>query len=498
MDSFPASSPSRLSDQFRSSGGKRVRLHVLEQALLVVVAAHLVFLPWALGGMRLPAQVASAVLAGVGFILSLWPRAYTAEESGSAAFKLLTWPKLLRFPIFWLGALLLGYIVVQALNPAWRYMDNGKVFWMERVAATAWLPSGVEVPFERWGPWRMLLIYASAWLTVCSLWIGFTRRRTLQVLVAVMAVNGVLLSAFGVAQRLLGNGKIYGVFEFPAAAPFASFVYKNHAGEYLLLVLGVVCGLAGWYYFRGLRRMEKSNPSGVLAFVALCIAVSIVISYARGATLTMLAYLCVCIVGFILHQLMLPKDHRRPAVLVVLVLVFGYFLYTGLDALKAGEAWNRMKSGLTRQDLSWESREWAGRATREMIRDHWVTGAGAGSFRFVFPVYQHRDPRLIQWPHGGRMYWEQAHNDLLQFPAELGAVGCGLILIGLGWWLVQLVRVYVWENPFSLALAGALLFLLAYSWFDFPFQNPAILITWCVSWPVALLWARFEEQRSRG
>ena len=40
-----------------------------------------------------------------------------------------------------------------------------------------------------------------------------------------------------------------------------------------------------------------------------------------------------------------------------------------------------------------------------------------------------------------------------------------------------------------------LLALLAYSWFDFPFQCPAILITWCAMWPVVTLWTQFEEQR---
>ena len=367
---------------------------------------------------------------------------------------------------------------------------------IDRVIPFDWLPPGVQVPFEKWGPWRVFMVFGAAWLTACAIWVGFTRRRTLQILVGVLAANGLLVALLGVAQRMTRTNLIYWNVDFPGAMTFGPFVYKNHGAGYLLLPLAAVCGLAGWFYLRGLRRLEKSNPSGVLAFAATFIAVAIVTSYARGATLTMLGYLLSCIAGFVAHQLSLPKEHRKTTILVVMILVFGYFLDTGLQALRAGEAWERMKSGLTRQDVSWESREWASAATWEMVKDHPITGAGAGSFQYVFPVYQHQDPRLVKSPDGRPMFWQQAHNDLLQFPAELGAIGCVLILVMLGWWLVELVRSYFWLNAFSLCLTVGLLALFLYSWFDFPFQCPAILVTWCVMWPVVTLWTQFEEQRS--
>ena len=52
-------------------------------------------------------------------VLSLVPRNYTPEHTGADFFHLVMWPRLVRFPIFWLGAALLGLVVVQALNPAW-------------------------------------------------------------------------------------------------------------------------------------------------------------------------------------------------------------------------------------------------------------------------------------------------------------------------------------------------------------------------------------------
>ncbi len=487
--------PSPL-ESFRAKSS-RLRIHPVENATLWAVALHLVFLPWALGTMWPWTQITSLALAAVGFVLCLIPRTYTEDHTRAAPFRMYTARKLVRFPIFWLGLLLLAYITTQALNPAWAYETNGRVAWMKRIAFNEWLPRGVEAPFDRYNPWRMLLIYASAWLTVCTIWVAFTRRRTVQLLLVTLGINGVLLAAFGIVQRVTGNGKIYWFVESTNASFFSTFVYKNHAAAYLLLTLIVTCGLAAWYYLRGLRRLEKSNPSGVLAFFATFIAVSILTSYARGATLTMLVFLLICIAGFVIHQLRLPSENRRPIVMIVLVLVFGFFLKVGFDALRTKEAWDRIRAGVMREDLSWELREKATVAATEMLKDHWQYGVGSGAFRHLFSIYQHRYPDLIASKEGGRMFWEHAHNDVVQIPIELGAFGMLIIATAFGFYLIRLVRFYFWENPLSASTVFGGLLVVGYSWFDFPFQNPAILITWAALWPIATMWAQFEESGSR-
>lgn len=500
MESQPSRDFSELQkplESFRAKT-KRLKVHPAELSVLWAVAAHLVFLPWALGTMWPWAQWTSLTLAAIGSILVLLPRQYTEAHTGGAEFRLLTWPKLIKFPIFWIGLAFLGYVVLQGLNPAWTYQLANREWWMQRVDPISWLPRGYTAPFRQWNPWRMLVIYTAAWLTVCTIWVGFTRRRSVQLLLIVLGVNGLLLAVFGVIQRLGNFDKIFGFFKSPNASFFSSFVYKNHAGAYLLLALAVTCGLAGWYYLRGLRRMEKSNPSGVIAFFATCIAVGILTSYARGATLTTLVFLLICIGGFVWHQFRLPAESRKHVVIVVLLLVFGYFLKTGFEALRSKEAWDRIKAGISREDMSLEYRERATRAALEMLQENWQAGTGVGSFRFLFPIYQHRHPDLV---HGGtigrRMFWEHAHNDIVQIPIEYGAAGMLLVFLGLGYWAIRLLRSYFWENPLSLAVVLGLLLMTAYSWFDFPFQCPAIFITWCALWPIAALWAQFEEAGSK-
>lgn len=106
-------------------------------------------------------------------------------------------------------------------------------------------------------------------------------------------------------------------------------------------------------------------------------------------------------------------------------------------------------------------------------------------------LYQHRHPDLVARG-GQRMFWEHAHNDILQFPIELGLGGMILIAAGFCYWFLTLARSYFWENPLSACVVLGLVLMLGYSWWDFPFQCPAILLTWCALWPAAAMWARFE------
>ena len=476
---------------------KRLKIHPAEMLLLVVITAHVVFLPWAIGGMRPWGQFISLALAIISLALALAPRNYTPEHTSSNSFRLVTWPRLFRFPIFWIGLLLLAYVTVQGLNPAWTYVTNGKSWWMQKIDHIAWLPAGVRVPYERWGPWRMLVIYASAWMTVCAIWTGFTRRRTVQTFFIAISVNGVALAGFGLTQKVLTNGKMFWIWDSLFPAFFSSFVYKNHAGSYLDLTLFVTCGLAAWYYLRGLRRLEKSNPAGLFAFLATCIAVTVLVSYARGATIVMLIFLCVMIGAFLINQLFLPNATRKPIVAVMLLIIFGYFLKTGLATVSSHEAWTRLSSGITNEDNSIGIRQIATRASLDMLKDYWGTGAGAGSFQFLFPLYQQHYPEIYS-ANGNQMFWEHAHNDLVELSIELGLPGILLILAATGYWVILLCKNYFWGNPLSVCVVIGAVLLTAYAWWDFPFQNPAILVLWCSLGVTTAMWTMFEELNIKG
>lgn len=491
-DSSPLQRPL---EHFRAKARRR-KIHPTELTALVLVSAHLVFLPWAVGAVQLWAQLVSALLAVGGLGVALLPRTYPDDENGAAPYRLIMWPRLVAFPVFWIGLALLAYITAQALNPAWVFRSDASNFWLERIAHRAWLPTGVEAPFERWNTWRSLIVLGSAWLVICAIWVAFTRRRTLQLLLIVLAVNGTLLALFGVAQKVLGNGKIFWSIPSPNLWFFASFVYKNHAGAYLNLALTAAMALAAWYYVRGVRRHEKSNPAGLFAFFALGIAVAVLASHARGATLVMLAFMVACAIAFVLHRRALPPETRNPVIGLSLLVVFGVFLVTGFKALRSRDALTNLRQGIAQDDRALAVRGIATQASLEMLAAHWKQGVGAGAFQYVFPIYQANHLELTL-SGGERRRWEHAHNDLLEFPIELGALGSALVLLGFGYGLLLLVRYHFWEKPVGACGVLGLLLSAAYAWWDFPFQCPAILITWCALWPVVALWVKLEEQNAR-
>lgn len=465
-----------------------------------MVSALLVFLPWAIGGKDPWAQFTGLGLSALAFVIALLPRDYLDVAPGQAPFRLYTWPKLLRFPIFWLGLALLIYVTIQGLNPAWVFMmDEKKAWWMHKIPYREWLPSGVSVPFERGGPWRMLLVYAMIVLTSCAIWIGFTRRRSLQILFTVLVSNAFALAILGIAERATHATKIFWFVTPPASYFVASFTYKNHAGAYFNLVLALSAGLALWHYERGLRRLDKSSPSGLFAFFATSIVLTVIFSYSRTATLLMFAFLLVGAVVFFWRLKRQPgSDSRNPMATVIVLLTLGSFIFLGvrsLDTERLRASVEQLQQQVTSDGLG--ARKYLAQATWEMAGAQPVFGWGAGSFRFLFTLFQQHHPEIVS-ERTLHFYWEHAHNDYAEIFAELGLVG-GVLIIGSGVYLsVRFLRAAGYRNPVSLFGALGCSMVLIHSYVDFHAYLTAIAVTWCAILVAIVRWAEIEETAPQG
>jgi hypothetical protein len=124
-----------------------------------------------------------------------------------------------------------------------------------------------------------------------------------------------------------------------------------------------------------------------------------------------------------------------------------------------------------------------------------LTGFGTGSFKFEFPRFQHLGARMGLPQFKPYNYSEHAHSEVLQFGAELGAVGVGLFLWGTLAWLIPWIRVMragpkagesgtgydgrrrEWWTQFGI---GTSLFAsFTYGWVNFPLQIvPTALLWW--------------------
>ncbi len=468
----------------------------MEIALIGVTGLHLCFLPWALGAMHPWSQLTSLALAMLGMFLAILPRNEDADFSDAPRTRL--WParQLCESPAFLLGLLFLGYITLQGLNPAWRFLSNDDAWWLEPVAHVAWLPSSVSAPFARTNSWRALIIFSSLLLLVSSVWVGFSRRKSYHALFTLLAANAGLLALFGLVQHLSGATRIYWSYVASNDAFVASFIYPNHAGPYLYLMTALAIALARWHDQRARKRMEESGPSTVFLFLAACCSLMVIFSFSRLSII--LLFVFILIIGGVLayqlfHRTGLTRD--RPE-FWPLALTVAAFLCLGLVTLGTDKARDRFTEML---DDPGEVRAHtlARHAASDMFHDYWMTGWGAGCFRYGFQKYTERYPEIHYFEGGGRRTWEHAHNDLIEFPVELGIVGL-LPLVGIfGYGAWQFYRHRFWRNRVSLTLVLGCALVLLHSWVDFVFQNPAILLTWSVLLAGALRWTELDQPRRR-
>lgn len=119
----------------------------------------------------------------------------------------------------------------------------------------------------------------------------------------------------------------------------------------------------------------------------------------------------------------------------------------------------------------------------EMLRDHPFFGIGLGHYKIRFLDYR---AKFLTTPEGQRFKGHvprgaQAHNEYVQFAAEMGGVGMGFILLALGglvWFSVRrFVRVEEKLNRlFFLSLFGSCVGVLFHSAVSFPFHLPASVL----------------------
>jgi O-antigen ligase len=496
-----ASPTTSLLHRFRADR-KSPPLHTLEKAVLIAVIVHVGFLPWALGTMHTWSQFTSLGLALIGFALALLPRTYdpddlpmklpaTDDRRPAAAYRLATWPRLLRFPLFWIGLGLLGYITVQGCNPLWVWHRNETSWWLARVPHITWLPSSVDAPFDRSTPWRALVVYGSAWLTLCTIWVGFTRRKTLQVFLTAILINAVILAVVGFGHRILSMQNYFGFYSWPpGASPFASFIYKNHAGAFFALITSLTIALALWSRDHGLRSGRKSTPASFLIFIALLLFAAVLATASRGATITVVTFALLISVWLFFRNLAQPAGGvANRGVAVLLVLAFAGTLVATVRHLDFSAIGSRFEVLSKDPGSTVADRLLAYDAGMDMLAEHWVVGVGAGSFRHLFPLYVSKHPSIYA---NGSIFWDQIHRDWLQVPIELGLIGCLFLVAGIGYTLFFFIRA---RAPWHFLAVPVLLGCgqtLMHAWFDFPFQCPAILITWISLIAVAARWVELD------
>ncbi|MEX2381046.1 MAG: O-antigen ligase family protein [Opitutales bacterium] len=477
------SAKSTYTSSFPGSSGSRRRKHRTpipqrEKILLLLLSILLVFMPWALGSMHVWSQVTALAMAVGIFVYSLLPPppsfSQNHEEEKAAA----PWKQLLRFPIFWIGLLLLAYVAIQGFNPSWVYVEFGGEFWMVPIDYVYWLPSGMDTPFHDMDAFRYLIILSIPWLIVCGAWVGLSRKRSIRFLFWVLAINSLVLALVGFSQALLESEKILNLYETNARF-LSTFIYRNHAAAYFNLMLGIAAGMGFYHFLKGKDEGKESTPAPLFAFFGILFALIVAISASRMGILITGALLSLIFLGGI-FIFILKRNFNLPSLIAgaVLCLLMGGFTFFAIRSIDLEDVTQRLEYLWAGEfNVSQEARYHANQATLDMLEDNWIYGWGAGSFRFYFPVYQQEYPEIFT-RRGQFLLWEYAHNDLLQLPVEFGAVGSAFFALGLAYWLWLILVKRGFKDMIILWALIALVATVVHSGADFIFHNPAILTTW--------------------
>jgi O-antigen ligase len=319
-------------------------------------------------------------------------------------------------------------------------------------ASWATLTNNLSLTMQRW---LQLLGFGLTLLLVRELTVRF-RDRLWVVVAPLLAVSGVQ-AALGLLQHFAGG---------PGEASRGSYANRNHFAGLLEMSIPFAVMYAVAVLRR--RRHRHSAPagpavaaSGLLGLAAVML-VAVVWSLSRMGFLAALAGLL--ITGVLSTGSGMAGLRRWGAVAAAGVLIVLGLIYLPTDELIARYANIAGTESLTSDD---RPKIWAG--TRQLIGDYPVIGCGFGAFEPTFGQYQRIAPLLTV---------NFAHNDYLQFLAELGAAGFAAALALLLWITAGAfqggTRASDGERRYlALACCGSLAALMLHSFVDFNIYVPA-------------------------
>lgn len=387
-------------------------------------------------------------------------------------------------PWVWLPWALLGIqIIVAFLNPAYEVLalPDGKelLYSVDHIEA---LPSAIDA--RRTAAHGMRLLWA-ALLLGCVLY-GLPSTRWQRYLLAGLVAHAVFLSLVGTYYKLTGATAILGRFEAPNEAFFATYRYHNQWGAFAILHMGITIGLAALLREKYGPLSRKENPAIFCLATIPLIALTIPLCTGRASMIALGCFILSGCALLICQGGLLPSNFagnikRKPlfiALGVFCLLIAAATLYVAGDTMRPRWFASIKEIAGGFQSGSLTTRLAASSITVDMIAERPLWGWGLGSFVHVFPFFA-----------GDKFYpgedWvmQFAHNDWLQYLAELGVCGT-LCLLATPIFLMlhyrgaqSPARVWFWIALCCLGIIALL---------DFPLANPSIQILAAVTFALGL------------
>ena len=509
---------------------------MIEKLLISGLALMVGYFTWFWGGLKLawlpPAVWASCLLLVALLVLSLAPMRTSVSRSHP------WW----QDPFFYFGFLFLSYLAIQWGN-AGRilYFDVGFQEWRYSPPPHPGWPSAFSTAEAA----QMLYWFFPAWVLGLIVRSQIVGRSALTRLLRGLVFSAGLLALFGVVQFLTRTPFQYWLAPNEEGF-FASFGYTNHAAAYFVLMGALAAGLL----FREIFRSNAFTVDRDLRARSVHTGLSLVPNAARRSASTqkirigtLAASLLLCLVGANLSlsragvilawalaafialfglirgwKRLHAAGRLNLAVATVAVLFVFYFAVAGFGSKDISREFTAKKPlhhllfpVLDNINLSFGGRAELDEAAWRMWEDHKLLGIGGWGYRYMLALYIPKEKWNTVVLNSGKA---NVHCDVLQFLAEFGIVGFGLMLatgLALIGSLLRPIRhsqkersspVVTGVSPVNAARTGGyqrreekemsrhdplwimsiigLSLVLIFSLIDLPFRCPAILCTWII------------------
>lgn len=236
-----------------------------------------------------------------------------------------------------------------------------------------------------------------------------------------LVIGGVLVAAYGVAQRLGLDPASWGKLPFESLRAFSTFGNPDLLGGYLIFPLAVALSLA----LSEKRREVRLGWWAAFALIGFCLLVS----YVRGAWIGgTVAIIAVAIAASVARAPWAAEDWGAVGVSAVLAVVETVRSLSSTDGVTNVMA--RIKSIFEFGEGSALTRFQIWQAAWAAIKERPILGWGADTFRLLFPRFK---PRAYTGTAGYLSVADNVHNYPLQLASAIGIPGL-LLLYGFFIW----------------------------------------------------------------
>ena len=398
-------------------------------------------------------------------------------------------------PLRWLWpfAAFNALVVLACLNPTLREITLEGETLLANSGGKPWFPGSARPALALHALW----LFDAVWISSFNLALVIRQRRALRGLLLVFVANALVLAVFGTVQKL-SHAKGLFFDAMPTRQPrfFASFVYHNHWGAFMVLMMAACIALT-WHYSRRIHaRNLLHSPIFGGWVVLLLLAATVPLSGSRSCTLLALALLG-AVSAHLVRRVIEKRRHYKESIAVplggiglALVLGAGGAWFVGRETILSRLATTQNQVADMREMGGMGDRAVLYRNTWRMAEDKLWFGWGMSSYPHVFSrLYNTRESKVDRLP----VFYNDAHSDWLQSLAEHGIIGSALLALCA---LVPLWQVRISSSVGPLAgylLIGCFLVLL-YAWIEFPFGNLAVVLTWWVLFFTAVQTARLRQR----